>query len=195
MLIIRPVFPDRSWVRQKIVLFALWREPKEATSTTQASLNDKSVLVAWPKRVRKHFEKEKQKRNLSIENILRWFNREVGNEIYNHQLLFTFIKFYRIFHYWHKPTWKFLISCALTKAVVQIFFGKNTKSSSMVEYNFAKNTLWLTSNLQNLYHIMSVSTPWVFPGLFRNFSDQRFGLSIRFRPCLFPGEPESKRSV
>ena len=122
-------------------------------------------------------------------------NREVGNEIYNHQLLFTFIKFYRIFHYWHKPTWKFLISCALTKAVVQIFFGKNTKSSSMVEYNFAKNTLWLTSNLQNLYHIMSVSTPWVFPGLFRNFSDQRFGLSLRFRPCLFPGEPESKRSV
>ena len=31
-------------------------------------------------------------------------NREVANEVYNHQLQFNFINFYRIFHYWHKPT-------------------------------------------------------------------------------------------
>ena len=85
------------------------------------------------------------------------FNREVGNEIYNHQLLFTFIKFYRIFHYWHKPTWKFLISCASTKAFVQIFFGKNTKSSSMAEYNFAK----IDFDWHQIYK--TCTTSWVFP--------------------------------
>lgn len=115
-------------------------------------------------------------------------NREVGNEIYN-QLLFTFIKFYRIFHYCQKPTWKFLISCALAKAVIQIFFGKNTKRSSMVEYNFAK----IHFDWHQIYK--TCTTPWMFPGLFGIFSDQRFGLSIRFCPCLFPGGPESNRSV
>ena len=54
----------------------------------------------------------------------KYFTLVLNREVYNIQLLFTLINFYRIFHYWHKPTWKLLISFGVKSKLI----GKSSRS-------------------------------------------------------------------